>query len=520
VSNANELLISAQTTEKINIALLENKELVELTTERSDSRFAVGDIYLAKVKKIVSGLNAVFVDLGYERDAFLHYHDLGPQFSSLNKLLNIYLSNKSQIKPFDKFSRLNDIDKDGNIADVITIGQPIIVQISKEPISSKGPRLCSELSIAGRNIVLMPFSDKVSISQKIESDEEKTRLKKVIQSLKPNNYGVIVRTVAQGRNASELDGELKGLIAKWEKALKRIRNAKTDSPKLLFSESSRVTTMLRDILNPSFNSIVTDNKEIHDEILEYLKQNAPDKAKILRQHLSPVSMFEYFGINKQIRTLFGKNVGIKNGAYLIIEHTEAMHVIDVNSGNRTKFEKDQESNAFDVNSTAAIEIARQLRLRDMGGIIIIDFIDMRENENRSKLYESMKTAMFSDRAKHNILPLSKFGIMQITRQRVRPEMNINTNEVCPYCKGSGHISPTINHLGKLEDDIKHAINVLKLKNFTINVHPIIAGYLNKGIIPISLKWQFKYKTFFSIKSLSTLDYLQYEFISKGEKIIF
>jgi ribonuclease G len=514
---SNELIISANSTE-VNIALLEDKGLVELNKERSSTKFAVGDVYLAKVKKIVSGLNAVFVDLGYEKDAFLHYHDLGPQYSSLSKFLNLALSSNKPVH-FNSFECIPDIDKNGNIADVIKSGQYILVQVAKEPISTKGPRLSSEISIAGRNIVLIPFSNTVSISKKIESMEEKQRLKQIINNLKPKNYGVIVRTVAVGHSVAELEEELKGLIQKWENLVQTIFNFRTQTPKLMISELDRITSILRDILNPTFTSIVVDNKAMFAEINNYLHTIVPDKEKILKLYTGGIPVFEYYGVEKQIRSLFGRHVPIKNGAYLIIEHTEALHVIDVNSGNRTKFEKDQESNAFDVNSMAALEIARQLRLRDMGGIIVVDFIDMKDPENKSKLFEIVKTAMGNDRARHNILPLSKFGILQITRQRVRPENNIINLEVCPCCNGKGEISPSVNLTEKIADDINHIAKVLKRRKFTLLVHPFIEGYLKKGLISISSKWKIKFKICLKVKAVDSFNFLEYKFLDKkGEDI--
>lgn len=509
------MIINASSPE-INIALLENKQLIEFSKEKSTAKFAVGDIYLAKVKKVVSGLNAVFVDLGYEKDAFLHYHDLGPQFSSLSKLLNLTISGKNNF-PFEKFNRIPDINKDGNIADVITAGQYILVQVAKEPISTKGPRLSSEISIAGRNIVLLPFFDKVTVSQKIRSNDEKIRLRSIVQSIKPDNYGVIVRTVAVGKKVNELESELKELVAKWEKALVRIKKYKQQTPKLILSELDRVNALIRDILNPSFSNIIIDNQELYEDVKEFISIIAPEKEKIVKHYSSGVPIYEHYGVEKQVRTLFGKNVAVKNGAYLIIEHTEALHVIDVNSGNRTKFDKDQESNAFDVNAAAAVEIARQLRLRDMGGIIVVDFIDMRDPENKAKLYEVMKDAMANDRAKHNILPLSKFGLMQITRQRVRPEQIIKINETCPSCRGTGEMSPSINLIEQIEDDIKHISKVLKKKYVIIKMHPYLAGYLTKGIVSLILRWRFKYGIKIKVEPRSSFNYLDYKFASKNRK---
>jgi len=499
----------------INIALLEDKRLVELSSENANIKFAVGDIFLAKVKKIVSGLNAVFVELGYEKDAFLHYHDLGPQFSSLSLLLNQTLQGRLNPKDFSSFSRIPDIDKNGNISDVITSGQHILVQVAKEPISNKGPRLSSEISIAGRNVVLIPFSDKVSVSQKVKSLDERNRLKKVVKSVRPENYGVIIRTVAIGKTAEELNEEIAGLVKKWEAVLHRIKKYRNNTPKLVLGELNRVSAMLRDVFNSSFSNIHVDNEDLATEINEYLVSIAPENEKITNLYKGQLPIYESFGIDKQIRGLFGQNVAMKKGAYLIIEHTEALHVIDVNSGNRTKFDKDQESNALDVNSIAAEEIARQLRLRDMGGIIVVDFIDMKTQENKIALYEIMKKAMSKDRAKHNILPLSRFGLMQITRQRVRPELNVNIHESCPCCNGKGEIAPSINLVEKVEDDVKHIKSVMGIKSFTLCAHPYIAGYISKGFLfSIRKKWQRKYGLKLDVVSRSSFNYLEYSFLDK------
>ena len=513
-----EIIIRAQETD-IDIALLENSHLVELISNKTNiPQFAVGDIYLAKVKKVISGLNAVFVDLGYEKDAFLHYHDLGPQYSSLHALLTATLNQKNEPN-FNSFTKLPSIDKNGNITDVIQPGQLILVQVAKEPISTKGPRLCSEISIAGRNLVLMPFSDKISISQKIESQDEKNRLKKIVRSLTPNNYGIIIRTAAQGHNVAELEQEINELITKWEQSLKRIKKFKNDTPHLIMSEMDRVSALLRDIFNPDYNNIITNDKGIYEEIKDYIVSIAPEKEKIVKLYSAGPPIFEQFGVERQIKSSFGKTVPIKNGAYLIIEKTEALHVIDVNSGNRTKFDKDQESNAYDVNLAAAIEIARQIRLRDLGGIIIVDFIDMKSNENRIKLFDAFKEAMILDRAKHNILPLSKFGLMQITRQRVKPEQKLVTNEICPTCKGTGEISPSINVISTIESDIKHIKKVLKKSKVTIHVHPLVAGFISKGIFSLLLKWKLTYGFGISITSKSNYNYLECRYFDSNNKEI-
>ncbi len=503
----NKELIIDVTSLDINIALLEDKKLVELNKEKSNIQFSVGDIYLGRIKKIMPGLNAVFVDIGYEKDAFLHYHDLGPQIKSLRNFTNLYLKKKGRLPSMQSFKPEGDIDKNGKISKILSVGQLVMVQISKEPISTKGPRLTSEISLAGRNLVIIPFNNKVSVSQKISSSEERNRLKTLVQSIKPVNYGVIIRTVAEGKKVKDLDNELRNLVKKWESSFYNLREVKP--PCLMIGELNRTSAILRDMLNVTFNYIYVNDETIYREIIDYISTIAPEKEKIVKLYRNSTPIFENFGIEKQLKSSFGKTVSFKNGAYLIIEHTEALHVIDVNSGNRSKSAGDQESNALDVNLAAADEIARQLRLRDMGGIIVVDFIDMQYSKHKQMVNEKIKEAMSSDRTKHTILPLSKFGLMQITRQRVRPEMNISTSEICPACGGSGEISPSILFVDNIENQISSIRQNSKFKNITVRVHPYIAAYLNKGLWPLRLKWRFKYKCKIKIIAVSSYDFLEY-----------
>ena len=495
---------------EVSLALLEDKQLIELNKEKRNVKFSVGDIYLGKVKKIMPGLNAAFINVGYERDAFLHYLDLGAQFRTQHKYYQTALQKQGKVPPVHKFKPEPDIDKDGKITDVLVSGQTVIVQITKEPISTKGPRLASEISLAGRNLVLMPYSDKVSISSKIESPEEKSRLKALVQSIKPKNYGVIVRTVAEGQKVAVLDAELRELVLKWESAFTSVKK-EIKSPKLFIGEMNRTSTILRDMLNVTFNSIHINELTLAEDIRTYIREIAPEKEKIIKFYKGTLPIFDHFGINKQIKGLFGKTVSFKHGAYLIIEHTEALHVIDVNSGNRSRSGNDQESNALEVNMEAATEIARQLRLRDMGGIIVVDFIDMQSQENKQLLYDKVKDVMATDRTKHNILPLTKFGLMQITRQRVRPEMTIVTNEKCPSCQGTGEAKPTILFTDELERGLSFIVDKIKTRKLILNVHPFVASYLKKGLIPIYRKWNFKYKINIKIQAVTSYYMLEYHF---------
>ena len=494
----------------VSLALLEDKQLIELNKEKRNIKFSVGDIYLGKVKKIMPGLNAAFINVGYERDAFLHYLDLGAQCRTQHKYYTTAIQKLGKVPPLHKIKSEPDIDKDGKITDVLTVGQTVIVQITKEPISTKGPRLASEISIAGRNLVLMPYADKVSISSKIESPEEKSRLKSLVQSIKPRNYGVIVRTVAEGKKVAVLDAELRELVRRWEEAFTTLKKD-IKTPKLFIGEMNRTSTILRDMLNVTFNSIHINDPVLADDIRKYIREIAPEKEKIVKEYDHTLPIFDHFGINKQIKALFGKTVSFKHGAYLIIEHTEALHVIDVNSGNRSRTGNDQESNALDVNMEAATEIARQLRLRDMGGIIVVDFIDMQTSDNKQQLYDKMKDVMAGDRTKHNILPLTKFGLMQITRQRVRPEMHIVTDEKCPSCQGTGETKPTILFTDELERGLSFIVDKIKTRKLILNVHPFVASFLKKGFIPVFRKWNFKYKISLKIQAVTSYHMLEYHF---------
>ena len=511
-----ELVIDV-TPSEIAIALLENKQLVELNNEKRNLQFSVGDIYLAKVKRIMPGLNAAFIDVGYDKDAFLHYLDLGPQFRTLNKFVKSSLSKKGKAPSIPKIKIEPDIDKNGKITDVLKSGQQVLVQIAKEPISTKGPRLSSEISIAGRNLVLIPLSNKVSISQKIESNDEKKRLKKLVESIKPKNYGVIVRTVAEGKKVAVLDSELRGLVEKWETAFRKITHGNV--PRLVISELNRTSAVLRDVLNGSFNHIYVNEDTIYRQMKDYVNTIAPEKGKIVKLFEGEKPIFEQYGVDKQIKSSFGKTVSFKSGAYLIIEHTEALHVIDVNSGNRSKLGADQESNALEVNLAAANEIARQLRLRDMGGIIVVDFIDMHNSENKQRVYDKMKEAMSADRTKHNILPLSKFGLMQITRQRVRPELNLKVMEKCPTCKGTGEITPSVLLVDDIENYLSFLIKEANYKNITLKVHPYVEGYLRQGLFSRKLKWLFKFKQYIKIKAVNSYQFLEFHFFDKNDQMI-
>lgn len=503
--------------EEISIALLEDSRLVSLQKESRNIAYAVGDLYLAKVKKIMPGLNAAFVDVGYEKDAFLHYLDLGPQFSSYAEFLNEAFKDKRRVPSLSRMKLLPDIPKQGTIQSVIQPGQQLVVQIAKEPISTKGPRLTTELSFTGRYMVLIPFGDKISISQKIRSTEEKIRLRQLIGSIKPKGFSVIVRTSAENKRVAELNHELRTLLKNWEEAVSKMQRSK--SPALIYEEDSRAVSVIRDLFSPNFESIYVNHAETFTQIQNYVSLISPENRDIVKLYAKDTPIFDNFNITRQIKSSFGKTVSFRSGAYLIIESTEALHVIDVNSGNRSKACPDQESNALDVNLKAADEIARQLRLRDMGGIIVVDFIDMGKAEHRQELYDHMKEVMANDRARHNILPLSKFGLMQITRQRVRPALDITTSESCPSCFGKGEVQASILFTDKLEQKIEYLVEHLKIRKFNMYIHPYVEAYVKKGLISLYGKWRRKYGRGFKVIADESLAYLQYKVVDPDGKEI-
>lgn len=506
----NEIVVDAQAAE-VSIAVLEDKRLIEFNRAAKDFSFAVGDIYLGKVHKIMPGLNAAFVNVGSDKDAFIHYLDLGPHFATVNRFTQELLDGGNPV--LSEMAIEKGVGKDGKIAEHLTVGQEIMVQIVKEPISTKGPRLTSEISIAGRNMVLIPFADKISVSQKIGSREERNRLRKLMQSVKPHNYGLIIRTAAEGKMVAELDGELKLLQKRFEDAVRQI--ARNASPKLLLGELDRSVSVIRDIFNQNFHAIHVNDEATFHEISDYVSRISPEQKGIVHLYNDERPIFDAFNITRQLKSSLGRIVSVKNGAYLVIEHTEALHVIDVNSGNRFKLEDGQEANALEVNLLAAAEIARQLRLRDMGGIVVVDFIDMAKAANRQALYEKMCEVMSADRARHNILPLSKFGLMQITRQRVRPVIHVETEEVCPTCMGTGKSKSSILFVEDLEDKVDYLTNQCHMKKLTLQVHPYIFAYITKGLLSLRLRWKLRYGFGLRVVPIQDFSFLQYRFLDAG-----
>jgi ribonuclease G len=511
-----ELIINSISGE-VEIALMENGQLVELHRDQGNNKFAVGDIFLGRVRKVLPSLNASFVDVGHERDAFLHYLDLGPYYRTQQKYVKRVMQGKEPVADLGNFTREAEIDKKGKIKDEVSSSQLVMVQVAKEPISSKGPRLTAEVTLPGRYLVLVPFSEKVSLSGRIKGEKERTRLKRLMQSIRPPGFGIIVRTVAEDKGAAALHTDLEDLVNRWAELHKRLKSAKPG--KRVLGELNKTSAVLRDVLTSDCTSIRVNDAALGDEVKTYLQAIAPATEGVVKVSVDK-DLFNTLSIHRQIKAAFSTQVNLKSGAYLIVEQTEAMHVIDINSGGRKAGAKDQEENAFQTNIECVSEIARLLRLRDMGGIICIDFIDMAKREHNKQLTDALKDAMKTDKAKHNIQPPSRFGVVEMTRQRVRPVAVIKTSEKCPTCEGTGAVQASILITDTIENSISHLAEGEGHRRLTVMLHPIVESYLKRGWLKSILRgWQRKYGVKIHVESNSSLELLEYHFYNQlGEEL--
>ena len=508
-----ELIISHED-DTSKIALLEEGRLFELHQEEQNNQFVVGDLFLGKIKKLAPNLNAAFVSIGYEKDAFLHYLDLGPQILSYQKFVKDTIAKRQQSSSLKNFAVQKEIPKDGTIDKVLAAGESVLLQITKEPISTKGPRISTQVSLTGRFLVLIPFDNKVSISKKIKNSQEKERLKMLIESIRPEGFGVIIRTVAEGKKVAELHNDMNQLITKWDNCFKNIQKNKV--PSKVLSEEDKASAILRDNFNQDFVSIICDDEQMVNDMKNYLEIISPESKNIVQLYDSHIPLLEYYNVEKQLKQSFGKHVNIPSskGAYLVIEHTEALHVIDVNSGNNISASQTNKLHALNVNKMAATEIARQLRLRDMGGIIVVDFIDMTDPEHRRELFDHLKEEMKRDKARHKILPPSKFGLIQITRQRVRPEKQIETKEENP--NKDGEIVAPIVTVERMEEAIRSFLTKEKGR-LHLHVHPFVEAYLTKGVMSIQNKWFLRYKKWVTVIPRDSFKYLEYALYNSKKK---
>lgn len=517
IVDVNSLSGSAQ------IALLEDGNLVEMRTQHSKSLFSVGNIYLGQVRKVKENINAAFVDIGSKKQGFLPLKDLGQHYPFMVQQVKQLLKDNRGKAPsgaelLERFAWVGPTSaeeaaklpgKHDPIANHVKVGQYILVKIEREPYSNKGPTLTGVLSIAGHFMVLLPFANKVHLSSRIENREEAQRLQRLVQSIVPKGMGVIIRTAAQGKKSSVLHAELQSLIDSWQNCLIQLCHASM-TPQLILGELNSSAALLRDNLNESYSNIWVNSRQVYDELRAYLATIAPENVEKVKFYSAQrVPIFDHFDVTKQIKRLLGKTVMFHKGSYLIIQHPEAFHVIDVNSGSGAKRAGTPEETAFEVNLAACDEIARQLRLRDMGGIIVIDFIDMSKSEHRRKILERMQELMKKDKVTHKVIPITEVGLMQITRQRMRPEQRIDTMETCPCCGGTGKVESTL----MLEDELTNKVIDLCLQHkgakYDIRVHPFVEAYFNRGLLSLRHKLNMQYGGRFRFVADSSLPLMSY-----------
>jgi ribonuclease G len=548
----NKQLLMNKTGDEIQVALVEEGRLAELIIERPESRRSIGDIYLGRVHKVVEGLKAAFVDIGQKSDGFLHFSDVGTTSEDYRALIeddddddtvvgaedsdgdDTVASAPAGTQPVAAEPSVKTAARSGGkrpsgdeqekaekrqsytqmIAGKLKPNDSILVQVIKEPISSKGSRLTSDITIAGRFMVLLPFGGgQVAVSRRVVVRKERTRLKKLVRSMLPEGFGAIIRTVAEDQEETLLKQDLEKLLAKWTQIEEKLQDAVP--PQLIFKEDTIISSVLRDSLTSDVTEIVANSPVIHKETLNYIQWAAPEMVKNVSLYQGKLPLFEGYGIAKDVESIFSRKVWLKSGGYIIIEHTEAMVVVDVNSG-RYAAKREQEENSLKTNLEAAREIVRQLRLRDIGGIIVVDFIDMLDQKNARKVYDSMKTELRNDRAKSNILPMSDFGIMQITRERIRPSLMQRMGDQCPACGGTGVVQARFTTINQIERWLrKYALqHPMKFQQLDLYVSPTVVEPLQNSDMKTELKWFLQHLLFVQVKPDESLRSDDFRFYSR------
>jgi ribonuclease G len=475
-----EIVINADQAET-RIAILEDGDLVELLFERSDKRRIVGDIFKGRVNAVLPGMQAAFVDLGLERTGFLHASDLATARPKLVEGLELEESNGngrgSGPPPRRGRGRAprRGPDSHPRIEDHLKTGQEILVQITKEPISTKGPRISQQISLPGRYLVYMPQLEHLGISRKILDRDERERLRKMLTELKPNGGGIIVRTVGEGKDLRHFRSDVRFLSKMWDEVQKKAKREK--APALLHREMELTTGLIRDLFTEEVDRVIIDGKKEQKEILAYLKNYAPELRKRVELYDQENPIFDRFGIESEIEKTFDRKIWLKRGGYIVIEHTEALVTIDVNTGRYTGKTKSQEETILRTNLEAAKEIARQLRLRDIGGIIVCDFIDMEVEANKRAVLDELRTYLRRDRARTKTFSVSDLGLVEMTRQRVRPSLLHYFSDDCPTCDGVGKVLSLESVGMAVERMLRRAGRELKEKRFELHVSPEVAVFL-------------------------------------------
>ncbi|MFA3782493.1 ribonuclease E/G [Melioribacteraceae bacterium 4301-Me] len=495
-----EIIISSSTTQN-RVAITEDGNLVDFFVDHSEKQRMVGDIYLGKVARVLPGIRAAFINIGLKHDAFLHFSDIGDRLEALQGIFeeddeetydeeSTEISSENNnvvVQPHPKKEKLETTQKE---IPKLHKGQEILVQIIKEPVKDKGVRVTSSISIPGRFCVLLPFDNKIGVSKKITDVRERKRLRKIAREIIPENCGLIIRTAAKDQSEETLAGDLRYLVKNWKEIEEEAKNS--NPPALLYKDLSTTISVIRDLFTPDVSKVFVDSKKLYREIRNYVEFIQPELLDRIELYKSEQPIFEAFKIDEQIKALMGRKVPLPSGGHIVIEHTEAMVVIDVNSG-RYAAKKEQELNSLKTDLEAAREIVRQLRLRDIGGLIVVDFIDLEEEKNRKKVYDEMKKEFKKDRAKTAILPMTEFGLMQITRERVRENIIQSMFEVCPFCQGTGLLTKKTHIIHEIEKWLqRYSIEGKKYKSLTIRVHPSLAEVLKQGFISMITKIQLKY----------------------------
>ncbi len=512
-----EIILNSTSTQT-RVAITEDGSLVDFFVDYPENRRMVGDIYLGRVARVLPGIRAAFIDIGMKHDAFLHFSDIGDRTQQLQDMLG------EDSEDVDEEDETNGSDKsvkkgngqnknksEQNSVPMLHKGQDILIQITKEPVNNKGVRVTSSISLPGRFCVLLPYDNKVGISKKIYDFRERKRLRYIARQIIPENYGLIIRTVAQGQSEEALKDDLNLLMKTWREIES---SAKSEAPPaLIYQDLNTTVSVMRDLFNADVSKVFIDSKKLHKQIKNYVNIVQPAAAEKIEHFKSSQNIFDAFNIEEQINTLMGRKVPLPSGGYLIIEHTEAMVVIDVNSGRYAR-SKEQELNSLKTDLEASREIARQMRLRDVGGIIVIDFIDLEDEKNRKKVYDELKKEFRKDRAKVSILPMSEFGLIQITRQRIRQNIVQAMKEVCPVCLGTGMLTKGSHLVYDLENWLRKLKQHSKERNIVIRCHPSTALKLREGKIKSLTKLQFKYLTKLTIEEDNNVTPGSFRFFSK------
>jgi ribonuclease G len=529
-----EILINA-TSDETRIAITEDGKIAELFLETPETERNVGDIYLGKTGKVIPGIRAAFIDLGFPQDAFLHFSDISDSLDEYSSIIGDdsdfddedddeeeeqqpQQQNKPQQANANRTNNnRSDNRRNGNRYSPKEInlerGQDIVVQITKEPVGKKGFRVTSKVSIPGRYLVLMPFGSRIGISKKIYNSREKRRLRSLVRSSMPKGFGIIIRTVAMNQDDKLILDDLNNLISTWNEISAKLKTDK--APSLLYKDASTLNSVIRDLFRDEVNKVIVDSKKLHKEIISYLEITSPEFLPRVQLYSGNQPLFDSYNIEKQIQETMRRKVWLKNGGYIIIEPTEAMTVIDVNSGKYAK-SKDQEVNSLATNVEAAVEIVRQVRLRDIGGIIVIDFIDLYDDRNKKKLFEEVRREFRKDRAKVTVLPISDFGLCQITRQRVRQNIIHTVSDTCMMCKGSGRITSRAGFLTRLERILQRYKGGDNGFFITLKVNPYLKAYLETGFISEIKKLSLKYFVWIKLIADENLAFDDIKIISKKQ----